>query len=137
MSIDFQEQITTKTDVELIDIYINQEDYQEGFVNAVAVELVKRNVSPERYQQKRKEKEVIITRQLEEGIPGDQAFIALAFIAALLGGFIGIIAGYIYGQSKKDGHYVYDEKTRKYGNIILAIGVFVFLATIAWRLDKG
>ena len=133
MNTDFKEQVATKTDQELIHIYINPDDFQENFVSAVADELSRRNVSIERFKQEREQKEKIKTEQLEKGIQGDSTYVTLAFISAFLGGLIGIIAGYVYSQSKKDGHYVYNEKTRKQGKVMLAIGVLVLLATLAWQ----
>lgn len=133
MSIDFKEQVATKTDQELIDIYINPDDFQESFVTAAEEELNKRNVRLEQFKQKREQKEKIKTEQLEKGIQGDSLYMTLAFISAFLGGLIGIIAGYIYSQSKKEGHYVYNEKTRKQGKVMLAIGTLVLLTTLAWQ----
>ncbi len=133
MSIDFKEQVATKTDQELIDIYINPDDFQESFVTAAEEELNKRNVRLEQFKQKREQKEKIKNEQLEKGIQGDSLYMTLAFISAFLGGLIGIIAGYIYSQSKKEGYYVYNEKTRKQGKVMLAIGILVLLTTLAWQ----
>ena len=133
MSINFKEQVETKTDQELIDIYINPDDFQESFVTAATEELNRRNVSLDQFKQKREQEEKIKKEQLEKGIQGDSLYMTLAFISAFLGGLIGIIAGYVYSQSKKDGHYVYNEKTRKQGKVMLAIGILVLLATLAWQ----
>lgn len=138
MNIDFKEQIETKTDQELIDIYVNQEDYQDSFVSTVVEELTKRNISPGTYQQERIKQERIkqeklINERPEKGIPGNPTYMGLAFISAFLGGLIGIIAGYIYSQSKKEGQYVYNEKTRIHGQVMMVVGIFVLLATLAWQ----
>lgn len=133
MSIDFKQHVATKTDQELIDIYISPDDFQENFVTAATEELDRRNVSLDQFKQKREQKEKIKKEQLEKGIQGDPLYMTLAFISAFLGGLIGIIAGYVYSQSKKDGHYVYNEKTRKQGKVMLALGILVLLATLAWQ----
>ena len=57
MKIDFNEQLTTKTDQELIDIYINHDDFQENFVTAAVEELNKRNVSIEHFKQEGRRRE--------------------------------------------------------------------------------
>lgn len=142
MDIDFKEQIATKTDQELIDIYVNQEDYQDSFVNAAVEELTKRNISPDTYQQERITQERIKQEKLinetpEKGIPGNPIYVGLAFISAFLGGLIGIIAGYIYSQSKKEGHYVYNEKTRIHGQIMMIVGIFVLIATLVWQATSA
>ena len=85
-------------------------------MTAAVEELYKRNVSIEHFKQEREEKEKIKAEQQGKGIQGDSLYMTLAFISAFLGGLIGIIAGIVYSQSKKDGHYVYNEKTRKQGN---------------------
>ncbi|MBI5857130.1 MAG: hypothetical protein HZB42_05730 [Sphingobacteriales bacterium] len=135
MDFDFKEQLKAKTDQELIDIYVNQDGFQENFVSAAIEELQLRKINIEEF---RKEKELNEIRGLEKkftGIPGNSVYITLAFISAFLGGIIGIIAGYVYSQSKKEGYYVYDAKTRGYGKIMFIIGIFVLAGTIAWRLD--
>jgi hypothetical protein len=73
--------------------------------------------------------------------PGNQAYIVLAFISAALGGFLGIVAGYVYSQFKHQDdfdvkHYVYDAKTRELGRVMMVIGIFVLLATIIWSLSQ-
>lgn len=82
-----------------------------------------------------KEKKTLISKhQLQAGKSGSPVYIFLCFILALLGGLLGIYAGYIYSQSKiKDSDdqefYAYNEQTRQYGKIImwLGIGVLLFL----------
>jgi uncharacterized membrane protein len=134
---DFREQVAGKTDQELIDIYINPQDYQENFVQAVIEELTRRNVSLKSYQQERDQKQKFISETLEKGKQGDPLYITLGFISAFLGGFIGIIAGYIYSQSKdkttSQKYYVYNEQTRKQGVIMMFIGIFVLLITLIWK----
>ncbi|MBC7873862.1 MAG: hypothetical protein H7Y01_07700, partial [Ferruginibacter sp.] len=66
--------------------------------------------------------------------PGDSLYIVLAFISALLGGFIGIIAGVVYNRSKRNGYYFYDKKTREKGGLMIIIGAFVLTGTIIWRV---
>jgi hypothetical protein len=133
MSTDFKEQISRKTDQELLDIYINHDEFQESFVAAAVEELNLRNIKIEQFRKERDEKQKIKNELRETGIQGDDLYITLAYISAFLGGFIGVIAGYVYSQSKKEGYYIYNEKTRKQGKVILAIGSLVLLATLAWQ----
>ncbi len=135
MAINFEEQVAIKTEQELIDIYINQEEYQQSFVNAAVGEMAKRNISLDPYLEKRSQREKTIAETLERGVPGDPAFIVLTFISAFLGGFLGIIGGFIYSQSKKDGRYFYNESTRKKGRIMLVTGIIVLIATLAWKFS--
>jgi hypothetical protein len=133
MKIDFSKQVTSKTDQELIDIFINPQDYQESFVQVVTEELKRRNVNLENYQQEKDKKQKVLSETLENGKPGDPTYITLGFIFAGLGGFIGIIAGYIYSQSRNkttpEKYYVYNEQTRKKGVIMMFVGFFVFVIT--------
>ncbi len=51
--------------------------------------------------------------QLKKEKSGDEIFIVVGFIAAFLGGLLGIIMGYTYSQSTKSGpskkkYYVYE-----------------------------
>ena len=68
-----------------------------------------------------------------QGKAGDPIYIALAFLSAFLGGFIGIIAGYIYSQFKQQDNprgdfFVYNEKTRTMGYAMMVIGAIMFIA---------
>jgi|CXWL01.1.fsa_nt_gi hypothetical protein len=132
MNIDFNEQLSIKTDQELIDIYINPDDFQENFVTAAVEELNKRNVNLENFEEEREKKMKIKAERQEKGVPGNSLFLTLAFISAFLGGLMGIIAGYVYSQSKKEGHYFYNEKTRNQGRVMFAIGSLVLLTTLVW-----
>jgi hypothetical protein len=136
MEFDFKDQLKAKTDEELTDIYVNQDDFQKDFVSAAVEEMKQRKINIEEFQKQKELKEIRNLEKKSTGIPGNPTYITLAFISAFLGGFIGIIAGYIYSESKKEGYYVYDEKTRKYGKIMFIIGIFVFVAAIAWKLDN-
>lgn len=136
MDFAFREQVKTKTDQELVDIYINQDGYQQNFVSAAIDELQLRKINIGELQKEKELKEIKNLEKTFSGKPGNSTWIILAFISAFLGGLLGIIAGYIYSQSKKDGNYVYDVQTRKYGTIMFVVGLFVFALTIGWRLDN-
>ena len=130
MKIDFKEQVVSKTDQELIAIFINPQDYQKNFIQIVNEELTRRNVNLKNYQQEKDRKQKITNETLERGRPGDPFYITLGFICAFLGGFAGVIVGYIYSQSKDktaSQYYVYNEETRKKGIIMMFIGFFVFI----------
>ncbi|MDZ4810280.1 MAG: hypothetical protein SGI96_18735 [Bacteroidota bacterium] len=124
----------SKTEQELIDIYINPDEYQRAFVNAAEEELRKRDVNLALYNQTKAQKQLIRKKELEKGKPGDPVYIILAFISSFLGGSIGIVAGYVYSQSKNEERfYVYNEETRIKGKIMLATGILVLLATLGWK----
>ena len=100
MNMDFKEQVRRKTDDELLSIYIDSDDYQEGYVQEVHEELKRRNVVLDIFEKEKQEKQQAKDESMMQGKAGDPIYIALAFLSAFLGGFIGIIAGYIYSQFK-------------------------------------
>ena len=139
---DFQDQIIHKPDQELLDIFVNSDDYQPEFVKQVYDELTKRGVTLEKYEKEKEARAGLSEKALQQGKKGDEIYIVLGFISALLGGVIGIIAGYTYYQSKEEGpngnrYYIYDEKTRKQGQVMMIVGILVFLlllAKLSWNL---
>lgn len=136
---EFPEQIKRKTDKELIDIYVNAHEYQPAFVELAIEELGKRNISLDSYKQIREQKKQKVSKHLETGKAGSPLYIALCFVLAILGGILGIYAGYIYSHSKVkdiDGRefYVYDDSTRKLGKLMMLIGVIAIII-LAIRLE--
>jgi hypothetical protein len=101
MNSNFQEQVTAKSNEELLDIYKNPEDYQEEFLKSVSEELTKRNINTEKIDIHNEHRRKFTIEQLEKGKEGDPIYIILGFISAFLGGLIGIIMGYTYSQSKQ------------------------------------
>jgi uncharacterized membrane protein len=134
----FKLQIENKSTDELLFIYRNPDDYQEAYVNLVFAELQNRNaelgnISQEVEEERRAKKEKMIA-----GRPGNEFYIVICFILALLGGFIGIIGGIVYSQSTQrdpygEKHYVYDEATRKKGVLIIVIGIIMISLLVLWR----
>lgn len=137
MRFDFKDQLAAKTTEALIEIYTNPTDYQDAFINAAAEELQNRNIGIDEYKKIKDLKQKRIEETLQSGIPGDPLYITIGFISALLGGILGIVAGYVYRFTKRNGHYYYDQKTRKKGELMLLLGVFVLIATVAWQLDSN
>ena len=133
MNMDFKEQVRRKTDDELLSIYIDSDDYQEGYVQEVHEELKRRNVVLDIFEKEKQEKQQAKDESMMQGKAGDPIYIALAFLSAFLGGFIGIIAGYIYSQFKQQDNprgdfFVYNEKTRTMGYAMMVIGAIMFIA---------
>jgi len=138
MKFNFQDQVTSKSTEDLLDIYSNGDQYQEEYVRLIQNELAKREVDLTTYNLKKQHKEIFMKKLAENGKAGDPVFIALGFISALLGGVLGIAAGYIYSQTKSkelgDGtHYYYDEKTRKLGSGMMVLGIVVLIFTIVLK----
>ncbi|MFT3901858.1 MAG: hypothetical protein QM727_01705 [Niabella sp.] len=135
MNINFDEQIALKSNDELIEIYTNSLDYQPEFAQLAEQEIIKRNI-PLDAVRKIKDKNIEIEAQtLAIGKQGNPIYLTLIAIAAIGGGIISIIGGYIYAysthlDSKGEKYFVYNESTRKWGRIILWIGVAVLLLTI-------
>ena len=78
---------------------------------------------------------------LSVGKSGNTFYLLLCFVASILGGFAGIIGGYIYAFSKTSSSrgksfYVYDEETRKYGRIIFGVAIAFFVCSIMYSLNK-
>ena len=137
MDFNFKEQAATKTKEELIEIYTNPTDYQEAFVNAAVEELQNRIIGIDEYKKVKDLKAEKLEATLQNGVPGDPLYITMGFISACFGGIIGIVAGYVYRFSKRQGNYYYDIKTRKKGALMMLLGVFVLLAFVAWQLDNN
>jgi len=134
----FKEQVEQKTDQELIDIFVKSQDYQEEFISVVDDELKRRNVPLDSVKQIKSESNEVINKKIEDGVQGNTFWIVICFLAAILGGIISIIAGYIYAYSKRrnlqgETYYYYNKQTRKYGKIILIIGIIMFLIGLALR----
>jgi hypothetical protein len=137
---DFQKQIAGKTDQELLDIYVDSDDYQEEFVNQAYHELTKRGVSLEKSEKEKETKSRLSKELLGHDRKGNELYIILGFVSAVLGGLIGIIAGYTYSQSKKyapsgESYYVYDKQTRDKGRAMMIIGIFAFLVSLIWKFS--
>lgn len=137
---DFQEQIISKTDQELLNIYVNSDEYQDEFVNQTYQELIKRGVPLDKYKKEKEIKSRLAKELMEQGRKGNELYIVLGFVSAFLGGLIGIIAGYVFSQSKQvapsgESYYVYKKQTRDNGRIMMIIGIFAFLITMIWRLS--
>jgi hypothetical protein len=54
MTANFQEQVWVKADSELLNIFVNADEYQEAFVDAVEEELTRRNVNLEEFKKEKK-----------------------------------------------------------------------------------
>lgn len=136
MQPDFTQQINNQTNQQLTDIYKNPSDYNPEFIKLVEKELQLRSIDLETYSEVREQNEELRKKQLQQGKKGSPLYIFLSFILALLGGLLGIYAGYIYSQSKvkenEEQYYVYDEQTRHWGKIIMwtGIGIFLFILLV-------
>ena len=140
MNSNFQEQVTAKSNEELLGIYKNSEDYQEEFLKSVSEELIKRNINTEKIDLHNEHRRKFETEQLEKGKEGEPTYIILGFISAFLGGLIGIIMGYTYNQSKQrtnsgKTYYTYNGNTRKKGALMMMAGFFVLVLSILWKLQ--
>jgi hypothetical protein len=135
----FKEQVGGKTDEELITIFTSPGDYQEEFVESVREELIVRNISITSYERQKEQNEKRRSEELPKGRPGDPTYIIIGFIIACFGGALGILAGYMFSQSKHKtaagNYYVYDEPTRKKGILMLFIGILVFLCFLIYKFS--
>lgn len=135
MENNFNELVKKKTDKELIDIYLNPQDYQAEFVSFVIKEIANRKLPIDTLDEIRSKKDQVSDNELALGKKGNPLYLGLLAISALLGGLIAIVGGYIYAystvlDSSGDKLYVYDESTRKWGRIILGVGVVMFFVIL-------
>ncbi|MBX2827465.1 MAG: hypothetical protein KTR22_04850 [Flavobacteriaceae bacterium] len=66
------------------------------------------------------------------------AWIYVGYLFAILGGFLGLVIGYLLWKSKKtlpngEKVYSYSDKDRKHGQTILIISLVIFPLTLIWR----
>jgi hypothetical protein len=132
MKFDFSDQIKQKTDKELTDVYINARDYNPDFVRLAEEELNARNINLDSSIKQRERVEQTVTEELKQGKDGNPLYIFFCFVLALLGGLLGIYAGYVYSQSKiktanGESYYAYNKETRQLGKIMMMVGVAVIL----------
>lgn len=137
MQSDFQTQIENKASDELLQIYSDADQYQDDYIKLIEVELEKRAVDFTKQKLLNQHKESFMLQQAEKGKAGDLIFISLGYISALFGGLPGIIAGYVYSQSKNkewgDGsYYYYDLKTRNLGTGMMSLGIAVLVTTLLY-----
>ena len=140
MENNFNELVKKKTDKELIDIYLNPQDYQAEFVGLVVEEITHRKLPIDTLDEIRSKKDEVSDNVLALGKQGNPLYLALLAISALLGGLIAIVGGYIYAystvlDSNGDKLYVYDESTRKWGRIILGVGVVMTFIILVLRFN--
>lgn len=70
---------------------------------------------------------------------GQRTWIIVGYALSLIGGFLGIVLGYLLWTSKKtlpNGQkvYTYKPNDRKHGRYIFFIGLIIFPALLIWRL---
>ncbi|MCB0695863.1 MAG: hypothetical protein KDC07_00780 [Chitinophagaceae bacterium] len=136
MDIDFREQLRTKTDAELRDIYINREDYQQSFWQQAEQEVRHRNLDTSAWEITRQEileQEHTTLSQADDQSPW---YILVVFVipfftgkyGAVGAGIVGAIWGARFAFSKRTGR----DGTRyyKYSTRAQQAGVFVFVASL-------
>jgi hypothetical protein len=146
MNENFASQISEKSDEELLHIFKRPEEYQSSYIELVEKELQKREVNHgqikvelDRIKSENIHRNQILDELVKDGEPGDPVFITLGFISAILGGLLGIVAGYIYSNSKRTSlsgakYYAYDKRTRDFGSAMMIIGIVVLLFSVLYRI---
>jgi len=120
MNINFEEQIATKSNEELIEIFTNTHLYQPSFVEIVKTEIIRRNIPIDAVEKIKQQKENIGRNVLALGKQGNPVYMALIAGSAIFGGILAIVGGYIYAYSTQtdengEKYFVYNESTRKWG----------------------
>lgn len=115
---------------ELIEVVLNPSDWHPADVKEAKKILKQKGVTQKHIQEYRQRQEA----RLLKGERANMGVLALGFVAALLGGFMGILIGYYLATSKKEGNkgekvFTYDPPSRKFGWIILGLGL---TGTVVW-----
>lgn len=139
MSINFESQISSKSNKELVEIYTNDSEYQPEFVELAKQEIIKRNIPLDALEDLKEKKEAIEAQTLAIGKQGNPIYMTLIGLAAIGGGIPAIIGGYIYAYSTHsdvngEQYFVYNETTRKWGRIILYIGAGVLSLMLLFKM---
>ncbi len=109
---------------ELIEVVLNPSEWHASDVKEAKKILKQKGVTQKHIEEYRQRQE----ESLVKGERANMGVLALGFIAALFGGLVGILIGYYLANSKKEGLkgekvFTYDAPSRKFGWIILALGV--------------
>ncbi len=132
----FENKVIEKTDQELSDIFLKAKEYQPEYIALVEQEMINRKMPNYELLKSRKQKiEEKENEEIEYGRDGQPIWIALYFISALLGGIIGIIAGYNYAfsereNSKGEKYYKFTKETRNMGMMMFFLGLLVLIIAI-------
>ena len=126
----YENYLVTFTPKELMEVILNPEDWHPSDVKEARKILKQKGVTKSDIADYKKRLE---DRELK-GERASMGVLALGFVSALLGGFLGIFIGIYMATSKKEtskGEQIfrYDEVSRKFGWAILACGA---LGTIVW-----
>ena len=124
------------TSEELKEIVLNPEDWHQEFIAKAKEELAKRGtgVSEGEVEKTREEK----IKQFEKGTEPSKTIYYFMWFFSLMGGYIGIIAGYFYWKGKIKGidgrrYYMYSEKYRNRGYYMFILGsISAFLQTFLY-----
>ena len=117
---------------ELVEVVLNPDDWHPTDVKEAKQLLKAKGIG-------KKELQAYVKKLEEKELAGERAnmgVLALGFVSALLGGFLGILIGIYLATSKKEtstGQQInrYDATSRKFGRAILACGG---AGTIVWAI---
>ncbi len=115
---------------ELIEVILNPSEWHASDVKEAREILEQKGITQEHIREYLLRKE----KKLAKGERANMGVLALGFVSVLFGGFVGIIIGYYLANAKKEGVkekkiFVYDAPSRKFGWIMLALGV---IGSIVW-----
>lgn len=65
--------------------------------------------------------------------------LALGWITSIIGGPIGVVIGFLigFGKDKNTGNYIYDEKSRKTGKIMLVVAICMMVLGFVLGKNQG
>lgn len=125
------------TDEELLDVLVNKEEWSE--LDVVLSEKILNDRKVEINHEDLLEKQKARQAELEKPANNQTLWIAVGYVFAFLGGFMGLIIGYFFWQAKNtlpNGTkvYAYSESDRKNARIIFFISALVFPVSLVWRV---
>jgi hypothetical protein len=138
MNFEFKNHFAGTPDADLLKMYKQYDQYQHSFVEELENEMNKRGVDYGKIRVQNEHRKQVLSEILDKGEPGNKTFIIIGFVSACLGGLLGIIAGYIYNQSKRtalsgERYFAYDQKTRDLGAAMMFVGLLVLAFSMFWR----
>jgi hypothetical protein len=124
---------------ELIDV-IEKSDEWNKFDVELALKLLNERgneITTEQINELRKQRIIELSKPEE----GQNIYIIIGYISALLGGLLGVFIGWhllTYKKTLPNGNriYAYSEKDRKHGNRILILGAVFIVVWILYRILK-
>lgn len=133
----FESDIRSKTDSELLDMVYEFDKWSPEFLNAVESELIKRNILPADIQDRKSKLIEQETRLLSQSREASPFGLAIGWLGCF--GLIGIFVGHNYAFSEIKSRYTdqkfhkYNEATRRTGKNMFWLSIILSSLMLAWQ----